>query len=138
MFRIPLLEEDSEIKIIKNSYFEVSSNLNPPFIKFHRVQQNIVHVYISTPLQILCRVKMGRKNFIFHFSSRFFARTTIPPPLCLPATSKLRCMLMSWRELINKYVVGALTTGSLVNGEAEVGFPCFHSSRLSSTYFCRP
>lgn len=79
MFTIPLLEEDSEIKIIKNSYFEVSSNLNPPFIKFHRVQQNIVHVYISTPLQILCRVKMGRKNFIFHFSSRFFARTTIPP-----------------------------------------------------------
>lgn len=37
MFTIPLLEEDSEIKIIKNSYFEVSSNLNPPFIKFHRV-----------------------------------------------------------------------------------------------------
>lgn len=58
-------------------------------------------MYFSSPN--LC--VNGRKNLIFHI----FANNVFLP--YLSATSKLRCMLMSWRELINKYVVGAVNHG---------------------------
>lgn len=76
------------------------------FIKFlSREMLNTREISCIFPPQIF----VSSREKESHFPSWLRANNVFLP--YFSATSKLRCMLMSWRELINKYVVGAVNHG---------------------------